>query len=336
MYPTITDKPRIALIDVARGLALVAMAIYHFGWDLEFFGYLAPGTAETGGMRLFARCIASSFLILVGISLFLAHERGFRWRSYWRRLAMIALAAGAITLVTWLAVPGGFIFFGILHQIAVASMLGLAFIHLPAALTLVAAAAVIALPHYFRSAFFDHPALWWVGLSDMPPHSNDYVPVFPWFGAVLVGVAAASIARRTGLFGRLAQIRAGAWSRPLTFLGRHSLATYLIHQPVLISCVWIYAQFWPAPAVSPQENFTRACNAQCLESRDSSFCSRYCACALDEVRKEGLLYEVFAPQPTEGTRTRMADIAGYCSTASEPSDGSGALDSSKDGGDGNE
>ena len=45
-------KSRIEAIDIARGAALVAMAVYHFGWDLEFFGYLDAGTTITGGWRL--------------------------------------------------------------------------------------------------------------------------------------------------------------------------------------------------------------------------------------------------------------------------------------------
>lgn len=63
-----TGAKRIALLDALRGLALVAMAVYHFVWDLEFFGYVAAGTAGTGGWRMFARLIASSFLFLAGYS----------------------------------------------------------------------------------------------------------------------------------------------------------------------------------------------------------------------------------------------------------------------------
>ena len=52
---------RIDAIDIARGIALLAMAIYHFTWDLEFFGYAEPGLTAVGGWKLFARAIASSF-----------------------------------------------------------------------------------------------------------------------------------------------------------------------------------------------------------------------------------------------------------------------------------
>ena len=88
--------PRIPLIDQARGVALIAMAIYHFTWDLGFFGYIEPETAATGGWRIFARVIAGSFLFLVGFSLVLGHQQGFRPRPFFIRLGKIALAAAVL------------------------------------------------------------------------------------------------------------------------------------------------------------------------------------------------------------------------------------------------
>src|SRR5690606_34830203 len=133
--------PRIPLIDQLRALALVAMAVYHFTWDLGFFGYIEPDTATTGGWKIFARLIAGSFLFLVGFSLVLGHVQGFRARPFLFRLGKIGLAAAAITLATWFAFPETFIFFGILHAIAAASLVGLFFLRLPHVVTLLAAAA---------------------------------------------------------------------------------------------------------------------------------------------------------------------------------------------------
>jgi uncharacterized membrane protein len=305
-------KGRIDAIDIARGVALVAMAIYHFTWDLEFFGYMPPAMTAVGGWKLFARCIASSFLFLVGVSLFLGHAKGIRWRGYWRRLAMVAGAALAISVVTYIAVPSGFIFFGILHQIALASVLGLAFLRLPAPVTLIAAAAVIAAPHYLRSSFFDDPWWWWTGLSENRPRSNDYVPVFPWFAAVLIGIAAAKISERTGLHAKLAALRTPRWTRPLILGGQHSLAVYLIHQPVLIGSVWLFSQVFP-PTEQPREvRFLRSCEAACSEQRDKEFCPRYCACMLDTLEREGAIEGVYAGERSEALQSRVEDIAGRC------------------------
>lgn len=277
---------RIPVIDAARGAALIAMAIYHFTWDLEFFGYVERGMTAVGGWKLFARSIASSFLFLVGFSLYLAHRNGIRWPGFWRRWAMVAIAALVISIATWFATPDVFIFFGILHEIAIASLLGLAFLRLPALATIAVAAAVIALPWFFRSEFFDPRYLAWIGFSATPVRSNDFVPVFPWFGAVLLGLAAAKLAENLGVLQKL-QPLAQPNGGPLGWLGRHSLAFYLVHQPVLIALVWTFSQFSPPSPKINEVNFRNECEAACTPSREAEFCARYCDCMLGELLQPG-------------------------------------------------
>ena len=310
-------RQRIDAIDIARGVALLAMAIYHFTWDLEFFGYVHQGMTAVGGWKLFARCIASSFLFLAGVSLFLAHGDGIRWRGYWKRLAMVAGAALAISVATYFATPGSFIFFGILHEIALASLLGLAFVRLPAVLTLIAAGLVVAAPHYLRSAFFDDPWWWWTGLSETYPRSNDYVPVFPWFGAVLAGIAVTKFARQAGLLSRLSGLHAGRWATPAIFAGRHSLAFYLIHQPVLIACVWVFAQIMP-PAVETREvQFLNSCQAACEDTRDTEFCTRYCACMIDRLERDKSIEGIYAGDQSLELRSRVEQVANLCTVETD-------------------
>lgn len=309
---------RIRAIDVARGVALVAMAIYHFTWDLEFFGYVEPGLTAFGGWKIFARCIASSFLFLVGVSLVLAHSRGVRWKSFLIRLAQVACAAAAISAVTWIAVPGGFIFFGILHEIALASLLGVLLLRLPALLLAALAALVIAAPQFLRSEIFDTPWLWWVGLSTVNPHSNDYVPLFPWFGAVLLGMTATKLAGRFGLPERLRPWAPPRAARVLETGGRHSLAVYLIHQPVLIALVWVASQIVPPAVPDPKIGFNRACQVQCREVRDEAFCSGYCGCVMDGV--EELPGGIVALDRNAGNATQQSqlqEIAAMCTSEIE-------------------
>lgn len=314
-----SSSRRIALIDVLRGVALLAMASYHFTWDLEFFGYASPGLTAHGPWKLYARCIASSFLFLVGVSLVLAHAERIRWPGFWKRFAMVAVAAAAISLVTYFATRESFIFFGILHQIALASLLGLLFLRLPALLTLIVAALVIAAPSYLRSPIFDHPALLWVGLSSADPRSNDYVPLFPWFGAVLSGIGLAKLAKAAGLFERLANVSLGqTLDRPFGLIGRHSLAFYLIHQPVLIGCVGLFAQVWPAPEQDPKISFPKACQAACQDAgRDAAFCVRYCGCMLTTAEKDGLLAGIMKGDQSASLRTRVNDLASTCTVQTE-------------------
>jgi uncharacterized membrane protein len=234
-------RGRIVALDLARALALVAMAVFHFTFDLELFGLVPQGTTMLPSWRWLAYLTAGTFLFLAGASLWLAHGQAIRWGGYWRRLAMVGAAALAITVATYVAMPDAFIFFGILHCIAAASLLGLAFLRLPAAVLIVLGVAVIWLPQVLRIEALNAPWLWWTGLQATSARSVDYVPIFPWFGPFLFGIATARLMTRAGAWDRLAQWRAGPVARALAWPGRHSLAVYLIHQPVLISLVWVAA-----------------------------------------------------------------------------------------------
>jgi uncharacterized membrane protein len=233
---------RLVALDLARSGALLAMAVFHFTFDLELFGFAAPGTTMLPGWRWLAYLTAGSFLFLVGVGLVLGHGRGIRWRGFGWRLLKIVAAAVVITAVTWVAIPDAFIFFGILHAIAAASLLGLAFLRLPVPVLLGLGVAVIWLPQAVRFDALNAPWFWWTGLQSIGIRSVDYVPVFPWFGPVLFGIACARLMTRAGLWKRLARWQAGPLARALAWSGRHSLAVYLLHQPVLISLVWLAAQ----------------------------------------------------------------------------------------------
>jgi uncharacterized membrane protein len=315
--PVQDQSGRIISIDVLRGIALLAMASYHFAWDLEFFGYTDPGLTAFGWWRIYARSIASTFLFLVGLSLFLAHGKKIRWNGFWKRFATVAVAALAISVVTWIATPDGFIFFGILHEIALASLLGLAFLRLPALLTLLVAAVVIAAPIYLRFEAFDYPALWWVGLSATAPRSNDYVPLLPWFGAVLLGIAVTKIASTTGVLAWLGSFTPGSWSNSLIFIGRHSLVFYLVHQPLLIGSVWLFSQFMPAPVESKDVTFLKSCQISCKQSRDTQFCSSYCGCVLDTMRGEATLDRLYSNDQTAPWRAHLRGLASTCTARTE-------------------
>ena len=236
--PAETRGNRLPVIDAARAAALLAMASYHTLWDLGYLRLTAENYAVTPAGHLAAETIAGSFLVLVGVGLVLMNGQGIRPRPTLHRLARIGGAALLVTLGTWITFPDAYVFFGILHCIAVSSVLGLAFLFLPVPVTALASALVLAAPHVMHAAFLDAPALFFLGLGSVMPRTNDYVPLFPWFGLVLAGI----VLGRVGL-PRLARSRLGAWSprsplaRTATFAGRHSLVVYLIHQPLLLAAL---------------------------------------------------------------------------------------------------
>lgn len=214
------------------------MALFHFVFDLEMFGYVVPGTATTGVWRALAVATAGSFLFLAGVGLWLAHEKAIRWPAFWRRFAKVAGAAVLVSIGTYVAFPNAFVFFGILHSIALCSLLGLAALRLPVVAIAALAIAVFYAPDVLRSSAFDPPYWWWTGLQLVQPSTVDYEPIFPWFAPFLAGLAASKLATRLGLWSRVSTptpSRAAHWAG---LPGRHSLLIYLIHQPILIGLVW--------------------------------------------------------------------------------------------------
>jgi Predicted membrane protein len=307
---------RIEIIDTLRGLALVAMATYHFSWDLEFFGYLDPGTTTHGFLKLYARGIAGSFLFLVGLSLVLGHYPAIRWSSFGKRLAMIVAAALAISAATYIATPDAFIFFGILHSIALASALGLAFLRLPPILTMLVGAAAIALPQVWRSDLFDASWLWWTGLATTPPRSNDYVPLMPWLGMVLFGIATGRLLLSSGWLDRLRQVSPGP--RLLRLAGRHSLAVYLVHQPLLIAIAWLMTLVAPPAAPDSDAAYLRSCELNCsAQPADPGLCVRFCACTLDRLQQQNLFADLQSGAISIENDDRISRLASECTAASQ-------------------
>ncbi len=308
---TTIPPARIALIDVLRGVALVAMTIYHFAWDLEFFGWTPSGTTFQPGWVLFARSIASSFLFLVGISLVLAHGEGIKWPGFRKRLYQLTAAAAVISVVTWFAVPGGFIFFGILHGIALFSLIGLIFVRLPWFVSAGTAVVVLWIARSTSAEIFQHPLLLWVGLSPVPPVSNDFVPLFPWFAAPLAGIAVAKLLGLARAWERLARINLPAPIQTgFSFIGRHSLVYYLVHQPIMIGLLAGFTALAGPP--DQTANFLQQCSLQCTPNRGEAFCSKYCSCIADDLKRAGLFVPFNAGKVDLATNQSAQTIINTC------------------------
>ncbi len=291
---------RLPVVDAARGVALLAMAVYHACWDLSFLG-LATFDLLGDPLWLAARtAILGSFLLLAGVSFVLAADRGLDRRRFLGRLARLAAAAAAVSAVSYALFPQSPIFFGVLHHLAVASLLGLLVLRLPWPATLALGLAVIAAGRTVALAPFDAPWLRWVGLMTFAPESNDYVPLFPWFGGVLIGIA----------LGRLwlprlkaPPSRPGAVGRGFAWAGRHSLAVYLIHQPVLFGALSLVALGIGVEAPDVR-NFLESCTASCVQSGgEAAPCTASCRCVAQELDRAGLWQDFLGDRLDAAGRT---------------------------------
>jgi len=234
-------RGRLWEIDLLRGIAVVAMVLYHFSYDLAYFGLFGVGFFRSGFGLETGRAIGTSFIFLAGLSLTLSYRRAVAHRSSRRNLFWKYFGRGLrifsygmlITFVTWIFVPKEMIVFGVLHLIGISIILAYLFLELRL-INVALSIGCIAFSLYLRTFGADHPWLAWLGIRP-DFFMLDYWPIFPWFGVVLLGVFAGNVLygerrkRATHPAPPLPAIR------PLAFLGRHSLPVYLVHQPILLA-----------------------------------------------------------------------------------------------------
>lgn len=231
---------RLTAVDLARTAALAGMVIYHFTYDLELFGYLSAGTAFAPPFSTLAKLVAGSFLAIAGVSLVLAHGDGVRRRAFGRQMAKVGGAALAISALTWVAMPDTFIYFGILHAIAVMSVLCLPLVGRSVIWSILAFGVVFVLWWTVANQLFDSVWLGWTGLSQTVRPTVDFEPLVPWLLPFLGGVILGQLGRPILVV--LSPDPTAPGVRALTWPGRHSLILYLLHQPVLIGLLWVWGQ----------------------------------------------------------------------------------------------
>ncbi len=238
-------KVRFWEVDFLRGWAIVLMVLFHSVFDLNYFGVYEV-EISSGIWFYLARFTASLFLLLVGVSLILSYSRAkllgeedrFRFRLLKRSIWIFSLGLG-ITLVTYFSIGKGFIVFGVLHLIGISLLLAYPFLRLHWQ-NFIFGSFFIAVGLYLQTVNVEFPWLIWLGLAPQDFYSLDYVPIFPWFGVVLMGMGLGDLLYpRLPSQGHSAGSRRFPFVRSLAFLGRNSLAIYLVHQPVLIALLYL-------------------------------------------------------------------------------------------------
>jgi len=235
LAPTRPNAARIDGVDALRGGALCLMFVYHFFFDLRFYGLIAADFEHDPFWLGFRALIVAAFMVLVGLSLVLADRASAMPAHFWRRIGIIAACALLATIGSWILFPRTFIYFGMLHAIAVASVLANPMTRRPWSAAAIGCA-VIALGLVLSHPAFDARPLSWIGFATAKPATVDYVPLAPWAGFVFLGIALAHVLARHGFRAVAPLASAPRWLR---WLGRHSLAVYMVHQPILLGALWL-------------------------------------------------------------------------------------------------
>jgi uncharacterized membrane protein len=233
------QRTRLALVDVLRGFAVAQMIVYHFIYDLNYFGWVKLRMLVDQPWIGWRTAIVTQFLLLVGVSLVLRMSFKPGLGDFLRRWAEVAGAALLVSVGSWALFGPRFIWFGILHFIAAALLLARPLVRLGPWNLLLGAVALLAGLTLADAAFNPAPASA-IGFVTRKPGTEDYVPLFPWIGVVLIGVGLGSLWQRNGW--RVPRAFVPLDARPprlLRVLGTWALTVYLVHQPLMMGLLML-------------------------------------------------------------------------------------------------
>ena len=218
---------RVDELDSLRATALVLMLILNFVTDLNHFGLI---NTETGDMWWWmARITASLFVGISGVSYFLAHRLEYDFTKTSGRTKRLIFWAFVITIITYIFEPSVYVRFGVLHLLALASIVAFPVARKPE-FALGIGLILLIIPLSSNSN------LVWFGLSETVI-AVDYFPLNPWLGIFFIGLALASRIYPEGK-----PLTGIQWPEKWLWFGRNTLTIYVIHQPILIGLLVLTGQ----------------------------------------------------------------------------------------------
>ena len=226
-------------VDALRGVAVLWMTLYHFAFDLNHFGFWLQDFYHDPVWTWQRTAIVSLFLFCAGLGQAIAVHQGQGWPRFWRRWAQVAGCALLVSAASYAMFPKSFIYFGVLHGLAVMLLIGRLTAGWGRWLWLAGFLAIgstwlapLLLAQSGAQAWFNTPPLNVLGWITRKPITEDYVPLLPWLGVLWWGMACGQwlLRRQPAWMADRVPVGGGV----LAWLGRWSLSWYMLHQPVLM------------------------------------------------------------------------------------------------------
>lgn len=237
---------RVGLFDAVRGFSVASMVLFHLCYDLVVLTSVSLLWFKPPFEDIWRSSISWTFLLVSGWMC------SFSKNNLTRSLRYLAVAA-AIFTVTSLAAIDDPINFGIIFCIGGATLvdallerldlepsgplaaillfaLFLACLHVPQG-SLGLLGFTVELP----ASLYATPWFSWAGFPGPGFISGDYYPLIPYALIYGAGIALGRTFLRTGYPAWFLR----AQCRPLQWIGRHALAIYVAHQPIILGCLML-------------------------------------------------------------------------------------------------
>lgn len=236
---------RLRLFDAVRGFSVVSMVLFHLSYDLYFLWGLQLHYFEPPFRDIWRASISWSFLLIAGLMCNFSHNN-------LRRALKYGLVALLIYVVTTIAAVDTAISYGIIFCMAASTLIAWCLerlqissrAHLLLGILLFSLFlltlhlqegfwGILGIEVRVPAALFSTPWLSWLGFPGPHFASGDYYPILPY---TLLFLGAAHIGAFIRGHGGFPQWCKKCGCRPLEFIGRHALAVYIFHQPLLLLC----------------------------------------------------------------------------------------------------
>ncbi len=246
MKTVLNNKPRLYLLDTVRGITLLSMILYHTLWDLVYiYRVNLPWYRGTVGY-VWQQSICWTFILLSGFCVGLG-------RNTFKRGIIVFLGGVLVSLVTYLFMRENVVAFGILTFMGIAMIFVALTEKILIKINTVIGMAVSAVVFFIMRNINDG----WLGFENLKilklpdflyknyitaflgfPHrefySSDYFPFLPWIFLFLTGYF---------LYKILEKHKERLFSKGkvflLSFIGRHTLIIYLLHQPLIYGILYL-------------------------------------------------------------------------------------------------
>jgi uncharacterized membrane protein len=235
-------------IDIIRGLAVVAMVLFHTAFQLRFI-FNKPIISSAWFWIGSPMLISGTFLTVAGISLYIGVQKGKynRISQLLQRSGRILGLGMCLTLLTSVAHAylGGYVYFGILHCIGLATFISYYTISWPKYVNLLAGLLTIGIGIYGRFVYLPRKCIYLFWLY--PCFANgldnqiDYYPLIPSIGFVFMGIFLGKVLYPAGqrAFNYTMPRTLLKLTTPIYFLGRHALLLYCIHTPIVFAIIYL-------------------------------------------------------------------------------------------------
>lgn len=218
---------RITELDFLRGIALIIMIYFHTIRSMhEIFGYDVSYTSTR--MVYIGTFSAILFIFISGISWWFS-------RNPYKRFVLLWAISIILSIATYIYDNSWFIKFGIIHFFAVSSLLGIVVKKINPYIMICVGIAIIISNYRITEIPVNTNYLFFLGLKNSDFQSLDYYPLIPRFGVYLLGMSMNTLLykNKKSIIWNILNIK------PINFVGRHTLAIYLFHQPIIIWCLYV-------------------------------------------------------------------------------------------------